>query len=146
MRAALAQANLAMQGGEVPVGAVVARISDGGIISAAHNLVESQHDATLHAEVIAIQSAAKAQKNWRLSECALCVTLEPCTMCIGAIRLARIPLVIFGASDPRMGACGSLYDLSQDSRWGAAPPRLVGSVMENESRALLDLFFRSLRE
>jgi len=146
MSAALALAGRAAQLGEVPVGAVIAKLSTGEILSEAHNLVESRHDATAHAEILAIQLATKKIQNWRLTDCALCVTLEPCTMCIGAIRLARLPLIVFGAADERMGACGSLYDLSQDARWGTKPPRLIGSVMENESRALLDQFFRSLRE
>jgi tRNA(adenine34) deaminase len=110
--------------GEVPVGAVVVDLATGEEIAACHNLVEQQGAVTSHAEVLALQQAGARRGGWRLDGCGLFVTLEPCTMCIGAIRLARLDLLVYGAADPRLGACGSLYDLSLDERLGP-PPRVV---------------------
>ena len=143
MTAALCEARMAQSTGEVPVGAVVAR--DGEIIARAHNRVESLLDCCAHAEILAIRHASLVTGNWRLDDCTLCVTLEPCSMCIGAIRLARIPLIIFGASDPSMGAVGSLYDLSQDDRLGPVP-RVISGIRSEESAQLIQGFFRSRRE
>jgi tRNA(adenine34) deaminase len=130
MRQALQQAALAAGAGEVPVGAVIVR--GGAVIGRAHNQVELLKDPTAHAEMIAITQAAAAAGDWRLTETTLYVTKEPCPMCAGAIALARIPAVVFGAPDPR-GA-------------GApAAPATVRGVLEDECRLLLQDFFRALR-
>lgn len=110
MREALLEASRAEGIGEVPVGAVL--VLGGNIITRGHNEVECRHDATRHAEMLVIQRAAAALGSWRLSSASLYVTLEPCTMCIGALVLSRVANLIFGAWDPRQGAVGSLYDLA----------------------------------
>lgn len=142
MRAALAQAELAARAGEVPVGAVVAK--DGEIVAQAHNLRESGKNATYHAELLAIDAACKALGGWRLWQCELFVTLEPCPMCAGAAINARLPRVVFGASDPKAGSCGSVTDLF------ALPynhhPETAGGVLGGECAAVLQDFFRALRE
>ena len=143
MRIALEQAQLAASIGEVPVGAVVAR--ENKIISSAHNRMEADKDASAHAEILAIRAASKELANWRLEDCVLCVTLEPCTMCLGAIKQARIPTVVFGASDPRLGACGSLYDLSIDPRNGPVP-RIISGFEQEKCSALLKDFFSKIRQ
>jgi len=147
MRQALAEAQAASKIGEVPVGAVIARLDNNKLVicAAAHNLVESHKDPTAHAERLAIQEAAKSLGNWRLSECILCVTLEPCTMCAGAISLARVGCVIFGAADPVQGAYGSLYDLSSDARL-PSNPRVIGGVLEKECSTILGEFFARKRK
>jgi tRNA(adenine34) deaminase len=142
MRQALQQAALAAACGEVPVGAVIARGDE--VLAAAHNEMEEGRDATRHAEVLAVQRASQRLGGWRLTDSVLCVTLEPCTMCAGAIRLARIPVVVYGAPDPKLGAFGSLYDLSQDDRLGP-PPRVITGVLAEECAAQLQEFFRSKR-
>lgn len=129
--------------GEVPVGAVVAGIQ-GEILGEAHNEMEVCRQAGAHAEMLAMRRASERLGNWRLSDTVLCVTLEPCTMCIGAIKLARVPVVIFGAFDPRLGAVGSLYDLSIDSRSGA-PPRVITGVRGEECSEILKGFFKGRR-
>ena len=110
MNEALAEARVAASTGEVPVGAIV--VCGGQIIARAHNEVEAQRDATLHAELLAIRRAAAALGRWRLDDCSLFVTLEPCPMCIGAMVLSRVQSLYFGAYDPRLGAVGSNFDLS----------------------------------
>jgi len=142
MQEALAQAKLAAAHNEVPVGAVVAHGDK--IIGRGRNTTETEQTVIAHAEVHAINAAARAIHNWRLSQCVLCVTLEPCTMCLGAIRLARIPTLIFGAGDSRQGAVGSLYDLSQDERMGT-PLRVISGACVLECEALLRDFFRQSR-
>lgn len=142
MDEALAEAAIAGNAGEVPVGAVVWKA--GEIISRAHNLTESRSDVSAHAEVLALRHAGSLLRNWRITESILCVTLEPCTMCIGAIRLARVPVVIFGASDPRAGAAGSLYDLALEERLGPAP-RVIRGVSEDECAKILNEFFARRR-
>ncbi len=142
MSCAILEAQRAQEMGEVPVGAVISRGDT--IIARAHNLTESLQDPSAHAEVIAIRQATSLLKNWRLSETILCVTLEPCTMCIGAVKLARIPVVVFGATDSSIGACGSIYDLTQDKRNGPVP-RLVGGVRAEECSAMLSAFFQKSR-
>ena len=142
MRAALDEAKIAADLGEVPVGAVVAK--DGEIVARAHNLRESGKNATYHAELMAIDAACKALGGWRLWQCELFVTLEPCPMCAGAIINARIPRVIFGASDQKAGSCGSvvnLFELPYNHK-----PELVGGVLADECAALLTDFFRKLRD
>lgn len=111
MDEALSEAIKGREQNEVPVGAVV--VHGNSIIARAHNLTESRKDPTAHAEILAIREASRVLDNWRLTQCALYVTLEPCTMCTGALREARIPLLVFGTPDERLGACGSIYDLSQ---------------------------------
>lgn len=143
MSEALSEATRAAHAGEVPVGAVIAHRES--IIGRGHNTTEASATVIAHAEINAINEASTALNNWRLSECALCVTLEPCTMCLGAIRLARIPLLIFGAGDSRQGAVGSLYDLSQDTRLGD-PPRVITNVRQQQCEHLLASFFKDLRK
>ena len=138
MTLALAQAELAQVAGEVPVGAVL--IENGRLVAAAHNRVERDGDATAHAEVLAIREAGARSGGWRLNEAILCVTLEPCPMCASACKLARIGTVVYGASDPKMGGCGSIFDLSQDSRYGSVP-RVISGVKEAECSELLKRFF-----
>ena len=142
MTEALREAASAAASGEVPVGAVIAH--SGSIIARAHNTTEASATVTAHAEMHAINLASKVLGSWRLSECILCVTLEPCTMCLGAIRLARIPTIIFGAGDSRQGAVGSLYDLSQDERLGS-PVRVISNVHRTECEEILSSFFKRLR-
>ncbi len=114
MRAALEEARIAEEYDEVPVGAVVVR--EGRIIGRGHNEKESLRDPTAHAEMLAITAACSAVGDWRLTDCTLYVTLEPCPMCAGAIVLARIKQLVFGAEDPKFGACGSLYSIVDDPR------------------------------
>lgn len=142
MSRAITQAQMAARMGEVPVGAVIA--CNDQIIAEAHNLVESSKSATAHAEVRVIEAASKHLGRWRLEDCTLCVTLEPCTMCIGAVRLSRLGTIIFGAADSRLGAVGTLYDLSQDSRLGPLP-RVIRDVETQACTELLRTFFNSLR-
>lgn len=141
MREALREAELAAALGEVPVGAVVAR--DGEIVARAHNLRESGKNATYHAELMAIDAACRALGGWRLWQCELFVTLEPCPMCSGAIINSRLRRVVYGAKDPKAGCCGSLTDLF------ALPfnhhPVVEQGLLEEESAALLRQFFARLR-
>ncbi|MDB5348777.1 MAG: cytosine/adenosine deaminase [Planctomycetota bacterium] len=142
MQLALALANEAMSLGEVPVGAVVTR--NGRVLSQAHNLRETLHDPTAHAERIAITMAGRALGTWRLDGCKLFVTLEPCPMCAGAIVQARLSEVIFGAFDPKAGACSSLYRLADDPRLNHRAI-VRGGVMAEECGEVLSQFFRSRR-
>lgn len=142
MREALKEAALALELGEVPVGAVMAR--GGEIIARAHNERETGGDPTAHAEVLAIRRAAQALGTRRLDGCTLYVTLEPCPMCAGAIVMARIGEVVFGAYDDRAGCCGSLYALTEDAAFGTATP-CSGGLLEAECRALLERFFAAKR-
>lgn len=142
MRAALAEAALAADEGEVPVGAVVAK--DGVIVARAHNRRESGKNATYHAELLAIDEACKALGGWRLWQCELFVTLEPCPMCAGAIINSRIRRVVYAAADPKAGCCGSVTDLF------ALPfnhrPVIEKGLLADEAGALLQEFFNGLRE
>lgn len=142
MRAALDEAKIAADLGEVPVGAVVAK--DGEIVARAHNLRESGKNATYHAELMAIDAACKALGGWRLWQCELFVTLEPCPMCSGAIINSRLKRVVYGARDPKAGCCGSLTDLF------ALPfnhhPVIESGLLEDEAQTLLQNFFVMLRE
>ncbi|WP_243372743.1 tRNA adenosine(34) deaminase TadA [Geotalea sp. SG265] len=142
MGKAIAQAEKAAARGEVPIGAVIVR--DGKIIARGHNLREGKQDPAAHAELIAIRRAAKKTTNWRLLGATLYVTLEPCLMCMGAILLARVEKVVFGCYDPKGGAAGSLYDLSDDRRLNHRVT-LVPRVREGECAALLSNFFADLR-
>jgi tRNA(adenine34) deaminase len=141
MQAALAEA--AKCGEDVPVGAVLID-SAGNVVAAGRNDKELRGDPTGHAEIVAIREAAKAKGSWRLDDLTLVVTLEPCVMCAGAIVAARIPRVVFGAWDVRVGAAGSLYDLLRDGRLGT-PVEVIPGVLEEECGALLTQFFESRR-
>src|SRR6201993_2985248 len=115
MEMALEEARIAFGDDEVPVGAVIVSLA-GGVLARAHNQREQLKDPTAHAEMIAITQAAAALRSWRLENCVLYVTLEPCPMCAGAIVLARLPMVVYGAADPKAGACGTLYQITSDPR------------------------------
>lgn len=142
MGAALDEARKAAALGEVPVGAVVAR--NGQIVAAAHNTRETEKNALHHAELLAIDAACKALGGWRLWECELFVTLEPCPMCAGAILNARIRRVWYGARDTAMGACGGVTNLFMEPFPNR--PALVGGVLKEECRSVLADFFAGLRE
>lgn len=142
MKAALRQARLAEECDEVPIGCVIAL--DGEIIAAAHNRRISDSDPTAHAEVLAIRQAAKVIGDWRLEECHLAVTLEPCCMCAGAIVLSRIGRVIYGAADPKAGAVNTLYGICTDSRLNHSS-EIVPGVLAEECGSILTEFFRSKR-
>jgi len=142
MRIALAEAEKAFSADEVPVGAVVVR--EGEIVGRGHNQILGLQDPTAHAEIIAISAASNTIGSWRLEKCALYVTLEPCSMCAGAIVLARIPDLIFGAHDPKAGACGSLRNIVQDQRLNHRV-RLETGVLADASADLLKRFFLNLR-
>jgi tRNA(adenine34) deaminase len=139
MRLALAEAQAALAADDVPVGAVVLD-ETGTVIGTGHNLREADADPTAHAEVVALRAAAAARGEWRLTGCTLVVTLEPCTMCAGALVLARVDRVVFGAYDDKLGAVGSLWDVVRDRRLNHRP-EVVGGVLAEESAALLDDFF-----
>ncbi len=141
MKRALAEA--AASGDDVPVGAIVVSAS-GEIIGRGHNIREAEHDPTGHAEIVAIREACKTSDDWRLEGCSLIVTLEPCVMCAGAIVAARVPRVVFGAWDDRVGASGSLYDLLRDARLGQ-PVEVIGGVLEEECGAIIRDFFANKR-
>ena len=143
MRVALKEAARAPAIGEVPIAAVVVRGDQ--ILAQAHNCRELWQDPTAHAEVIAIRAAATALGTWRLTDTTLYVTVEPCPMCIGAIILARIPRVVFGAWDLKAGACGSVFDLPAEPRLNHQV-LVTGGVLEQESQALIQNFFKELRE
>ena len=143
MRVALREAEEAARKGEVPVGAVV--VHGGKVVGRGHNQREMLKDPTAHAEMIAITQAAAALEGWRLEETTLYVTLEPCLMCAGAIVNARIPRVVFGALDPKAGACGSLYQVGLDARLNHRF-EVVGGVLAEECGALLREFFSRKRE
>jgi len=142
MREALALARDAAARGEVPVGAVA--LFEGRIVGRGANAREAARDPTAHAELLAIQAAARALGRWRLTGVTLVVTLEPCAMCAGAMVLARIDLLVIGASDPKAGAAGSLMDLSQDPRLNHRFPVERG-VLDEECAELLRAFFRARR-
>jgi tRNA(adenine34) deaminase len=141
MHLALEQAKLS--GDEVPVGAV---LIDGNhnVVAIAHNLREQLNDPTSHAEIEVIRTAAKKLNSWRLDDCTLIVTLEPCVMCAGAIVAARIPRVVFGAWDERVGAAGSIYDVLRDSRLGN-PVEVIPEVLAKECAKVLKEFFEARR-
>lgn len=142
MRAALELARQAFDEGEVPIGAVI--VHDGRIIGEGYNQRESLKDPTAHAEMIAITQAAQSLESWRLLDCTIYVTLEPCPMCAGAIVLARIPTVIYGATDPKAGACHSLFQITDDARLNHRAA-VLGGVLQPECKALLQEFFAQQR-
>jgi tRNA(adenine34) deaminase len=143
MRAALHEARRALESGDVPVGAVVLDAT-GSVIGRGHNARERDRDPTAHAELVAVRRAARTVGEWRLGGCTLVVTLEPCTMCAGAIVLSRLDRLVFGAFDPRAGAVGSLWDVVRDRRLNHRP-EVVGGVLAEECSGLLDDFFAHQR-
>jgi tRNA(adenine34) deaminase len=143
MEMALQQARLAPQIGEVPVGAVL--VCDNDVIAAGHNYREVSQDPTSHAEMIVIRKAAERLQTWRLIDTTLYVTLEPCPMCAGAIIQSRITRLVFGAWDPKAGACGSIIDIPAERRFNHQV-QVAGGLLEEESRILLQDFFRAKRD
>jgi tRNA(adenine34) deaminase len=142
MRLAIREAERALEHADVPVGAVIVR--DGEVAGIGHNERELRQDPTAHAELLAIREAARALGSWRLLNCVLYVTLEPCAMCAGAIVLARLPRVIYGASDPKAGAAGSVLDILGEPRLNHRP-EVAGGLLADVSAALLRDFFGSRR-
>lgn len=142
MQAALKEAAKASSKGEVPIGAVIVKNNE--IIASAHNLVESQNDQTKHAEILAINKACLHLNNWRLSDCSIFVTLEPCPMCISAILLSRIKELYFGSKDPGLGAVGSLFDLTSLNEFGHHI-KVFPELKKEECSLLLNNFFQNLR-
>jgi len=142
MREALSLALEAAAAGEVPVGAVV--VKDGAVVGRGHNRPVASRDPTAHAEVMALRDAAERIGNYRLAECMLYVTLEPCAMCAGAMMNARISRVVYGAADPKSGACGSVVDLFAENRLNHHAT-VVGGVMAEEAAKLLQDFFSARR-
>ncbi|MFE4665962.1 tRNA adenosine(34) deaminase TadA [Streptomyces sp. NPDC056716] len=142
MRLALDQAGRAVAGGDVPVGAVVLAPDGTTVLATGHNEREATGDPTAHAEVLAVRRAAAALGRWRLTGCTLVVTLEPCTMCAGALVLARADRVVYGARDAKAGAAGSLWDVVRDRRLNHRPEVIEG-VLADECARLLTDFFRT---
>jgi tRNA(adenine34) deaminase len=143
MRIALEEAELALREDEVPVGAVI--VHGNRLIARAHNQREQLRDPTAHAEMIAITQAAAEQQSWRLEDCTLYVTLEPCPMCAGAILQARLPTVVYGAADPKAGAVNSLYRLLDDSRLNHRTA-VVAGVLAEPCAEILSRFFQQQRQ
>jgi tRNA(adenine34) deaminase len=143
MRIALEEAARAPSVGEVPIAALI--VQGEKVLAQAHNHRELWQDPTAHAEIIAIRAAAAALGTWRLTGTTLYVTVEPCSMCIGAIILARVSRVVFGAWDPKGGACGSLFDLPSEPKLNHRVA-VTGGILEQESQALIQKFFKNLRE
>lgn len=143
MKIALKEARMAIAEGEMPVGAVV--VKNGEVIAAGHNVRNKEHDPTLHAEIVAIRRACELLSDWRLTDCDIYVTLEPCVMCSGAIINSRMRSVYFGAYDPEYGAAGGRIDLFSKSYFGSTT-NVYGGIMEEECSSMLKDFFASLRE
>jgi tRNA(adenine34) deaminase len=143
MRAALREAHESLRKDEVPVGCVV--VHDGLVVGRGHNQVEALQDATAHAEILAIGAASNALGSWRLSDCTLVVTLEPCAMCAGAIVLARLGRLVYGATDPKAGACGSVLDVTGERRLNHRVS-ITHGVLAGECGELLREFFRRKRK
>jgi tRNA(adenine34) deaminase len=144
MRLAIAEARISAASGEVPVGAVVLDAA-GVVLGRGHNEREGRSDPTAHAEVLAIRSAAEVRGGWRLDGCTLVVTLEPCTMCAGAVVLARVDRLVYGALDPKAGAVGSLWDVVRDRRLNHRP-EVVSGVLAAECGDLLRSWFEAKRQ
>lgn len=142
MRLALTEARVAIEHGDVPIGALVVR--DGDVVAAGHNTQELERDATAHAELNALRAAAERLGDWRLAGCELFCTVEPCAMCAGAVVSHRIDRLVFGAWNPKAGACGSLYNIADDPRLNHRAEVRRG-VLSEESAVLLSTFFRELR-
>ena len=143
MQLALEQARLAPARGEVPIGAVL--VQDGQVLAQVHNFREVWQDPTAHAEVVAIREAATRLGTWRLTGTTLYVTVEPCSMCAGAIIQSRVSRLVFGARDPKAGACGSVFNLPDERRLNHRV-QVIGGVMERESQELMQAFFKRLRD
>ena len=143
MKIAINEALLAIVEGEMPVGAVI--VQNGEVIASAHNIRNTEHDPTLHAEIVAMRKACKIKKDWRLDDCDLYVTLEPCAMCSGAIINSRLRNVYYGAYDPEYGAAGGRIDLFSKSYFGSTT-KVFGGIMEDECTNLLKTFFTNLRK
>jgi len=143
MEMALDEAAAADLEDEVPVGAVIIH-PERGVIARAHNMRERLHDPTAHAEMIAITQAAEGLKSWRLEKCILYVTLEPCPMCAGAVVQARVPMVVYGCTDPKAGACHTLYQIASDPRLNHRA-HVLGGVMADRCGAILTDFFARRR-
>lgn len=143
MREALCEAEAALEMGEVPVGAVIVR--DGQIVGRGHNLTESRKDPTAHAEILALRQAAQTLGGWRLLDCTMYVTAEPCSMCAGAIVLSRIPRLFIGAMDPKAGACGSVLNIVSDSRLNHQVETESG-LLAGECGQIMKEFFKTLRK
>jgi tRNA(adenine34) deaminase len=142
MRLALREAERALEHDDVPIGALL--VSDGEVLAAGHNERELRQDPTAHAEMVALRQAAAALGSWRVLDTVLYVTLEPCAMCAGAIVLARVPRIVYGASDPKAGACGSVLDVLNQPRLNHRPD-VAGGLLGTECGALLSDFFASRR-
>lgn len=143
MEMALEEAELAAREDEVPIGAVIVS-QQRGVIARAHNQREQLQDPTAHAEMVAITQAAQALRSWRLEDCLIYVTLEPCPMCAGAIVLARLPLVVYGAADPKAGACHTLYEITNDPRLNHRA-QVIAGVLADRCGDILSDFFASRR-
>lgn len=143
MRLALEEAQKAREEGEVPVGAVLVRNDE--VVCRAHNRREALHDPTAHAEMLCLQEGARLLGDWRLRECTLYVTLEPCPMCAGAMIMSQLDRCVFGAADPRQGCCGSVYDLPGDAALGGGT-RWQGGVLQEDCGAMMTSFFQRKRE
>jgi len=143
MAEALKEAQRAFEEDEVPVGAVV--VKDGRVVGRGHNRTEALKDATAHAEMIAITSAAEYFGDWRLDGCVLYSTIEPCAMCSGAAVLSRIGKIVYGARDDKFGACGSIFEIPTEKRLNHRI-EIVRGVLENEAAGLMQLFFREIRK
>jgi tRNA(adenine34) deaminase len=143
MREAIKEAKKAEERGEVPIGAVI--VMEGKIVARAYNLRENEQNAIAHAELLAIDQACKDIGSWRLEESTLYVTLEPCPMCAGAIILARVKRVVYGAADPKGGCCGTLMNLLGDERFNHQS-EVTSGVLEKECGQMLSDFFRGIRE
>lgn len=143
MQHAVREAELAFEKGEVPVGAVV--VFENRIIGRGHNLTESMHDASAHAEMVSLSAAYNHFGDWRLENCILVCTLEPCAMCAGAAVLSRIKTIVYGARDPKFGGCESIFRIPTEPKLNHRI-ELIGGVMEQEIAELMQAFFRHVRE
>jgi len=142
MKLALAEAQKAAKAEETPIGAVV--VVDGRVIAAAHNTREHSHDITAHAELLAVRAAAKEKGDWRLNDCTVYVTLEPCPMCAGALLASRVSRVVYGAKDPAAGAMGTVINLPRYPL--GSSPAVTAGVLEEECRTVLQDFFKNCRK
>ena len=142
MELAMREAEQAFQKGEVPVGAVV--VFEDRVVGRGHNQTESLHDATAHAEMIALSAAYGHFGDWRLENCYLFSTLEPCAMCAGAAMLSRISTIVYGASDPKFGACGSILDIPNEQRLNHTI-EVVSGIRSDDIAAMMKLFFQQVR-
>jgi tRNA(adenine34) deaminase len=142
MRLAMREAERALEHEDVPIGAVLVR--DGEVVAAAHNERELRQDPTAHAEIVLLRGAARAAESWRLLDTVLYVTLEPCAMCAGAIVLARVPRVVYGARDPKAGACGSVLDVLGEPRLNHRP-EVAGGLLAQECGEMISGFFAARR-